>query len=63
MDRYAELLDQAISIFGSKEDAEDWMNRPAIGLERCKPIDLICVSGEANVVRTYLTQLDYGVYC
>lgn len=63
MDRYAELLEQAISIFGSKEDAEDWMNRPAIGLEHRKPIDLICVSDEAKVVETYLTRLEYGVYC
>ncbi|MFX0547336.1 antitoxin Xre/MbcA/ParS toxin-binding domain-containing protein [Roseovarius sp. S1116L3] len=61
MDRYAELLEQAISIFGSKEEAEDWMKRPAIGLERRKPIDLI--SGEAKVVETYLTRLEYGVYC
>ncbi len=39
------------------------MNLPAIGLERRKRIELICDSGEGNVVETYLTQLDYGVYC
>lgn len=63
MDRYAEILEQAIPIFGSKEAAEDWMNRPAIGLDRRKPIDLICVSAEARMVETYLKRLDYGVYC
>lgn len=63
MDRYAEILEQAVSLFGSEDAAEEWMNRPAIGLERRKPVDLICKSGEANVVETYLTRMDYGVYC
>ncbi len=63
MDRYAEILEQAISVFGSKEAAEEWMTRPTIGLERRRPIDLICTSGEAEVVETYLTRMDCGVYC
>lgn len=63
MDRYADILEQAISVFGFKEAAEDWMNRPAIGLERRKPIDLICKFGEAKLVETYLMRLDHGVYC
>ena len=39
------------------------MTRPAFGLERRKPIDLICKSGDAKVVETYLSRMDYGVYC
>ncbi|WP_324751435.1 antitoxin Xre/MbcA/ParS toxin-binding domain-containing protein [Roseovarius sp. Pro17] len=63
MDRYADILEQAISVFGSRDAAEEWMNRPAIGLNRRRPIDLICTSGEAEVVETYLSRIDYGVYC
>ena len=63
MDRYADILEQPVSVFGSRDAAEHWMTRPAIGLERRKRRDLICKSGEAVLIKTYLTRLEYGVSC
>ena len=34
MDHYDEVLEQAISLFGTKQAGEEWMARPAFGLVR-----------------------------
>lgn len=39
----------ASAVFGSQEKAEEWLNKPAMGLDGQRPID-------------FLTRLDYGVY-
>jgi uncharacterized protein (DUF2384 family) len=39
----------ASEVFGSQEKAEEWLNKPAMGLDGQRPID-------------FLTRLDYGVY-
>jgi putative toxin-antitoxin system antitoxin component (TIGR02293 family) len=38
------------------------MNRPAIGLEHRKPVDLLVTYPGAELVEQYLTQIEYGVY-
>lgn len=60
--RFAEILGRAIDVLGSKEEAEHWMGRPAIGLENRKPIDLLASAAGAEAVENYLTRLEYGVY-
>ena len=60
--RFAEILGRAIDVLGSKEEAERWMARPAIGLENRKPIDLLASAAGAEAVENYLTRLEYGVY-
>ncbi|WP_321502288.1 antitoxin Xre/MbcA/ParS toxin-binding domain-containing protein [Breoghania sp.] len=60
--RFAEIFGHAIDVMGSREDAEAWMTRPAVGLSNRKPIDLLHTSAGAEAVEEYLTRLEYGVY-
>jgi putative toxin-antitoxin system antitoxin component (TIGR02293 family) len=60
--KFAEILGRATEIFGSKEDAEAWMNRPAIGLDQRRPIDLMATPVGTEAVEDYLTRIEYGVY-
>jgi putative toxin-antitoxin system antitoxin component (TIGR02293 family) len=41
--------------------ARVWFTTPAIGLDGNRPADLVA-SGNVEVVRDYLTRLQYGVY-
>jgi putative toxin-antitoxin system antitoxin component (TIGR02293 family) len=58
----AKILAKAYAIFGSQEDAERWLRSPAIGLNRQRPIDLLAIRAGAEIVETFLSQLEYGVY-
>lgn len=60
--KFAELLARAEGIFGSRRAAEEWMAKPAIGLEQRRPIDLLSTAAGVEMVETYLTQIEYGVY-
>jgi putative toxin-antitoxin system antitoxin component (TIGR02293 family) len=60
--RLASITQQAIDTLGSQEAAESWLSRPALGLDQRKPIDLLQSSEGADLVRTLLTRMDYGVY-
>ena len=53
------LIDLA---FGSREAAERWLERPAIGLDRKRPIDLLITNAGAEMVEKFLGRLEYGVY-
>jgi putative toxin-antitoxin system antitoxin component (TIGR02293 family) len=55
----AEILAKAL---GSQEDAEGWLQTPAIGLNRQRPIDLLATRAGAEIVENFLSQLEYGVY-
>jgi putative toxin-antitoxin system antitoxin component (TIGR02293 family) len=37
--KFAEILAKATEVFGSQREAEQWMTRPATGLEQRRPID------------------------
>jgi putative toxin-antitoxin system antitoxin component (TIGR02293 family) len=58
----AETLAKASEIFGSREEAEAWMARPAMGLDGQRPIDLLRTLQGAEIVNDFLTRLEYGVY-
>ncbi|PXX95982.1 type II RES/Xre toxin-antitoxin system antitoxin [Halomonas sp. LBP4] len=60
--RFAEVLSKAEDVFGDMEEAERWMNTPAMGLEGHKPIDLISTQVGYELVDDFLTRMDYGVY-
>jgi len=59
---FAQTLEKAISIFGGRMAAEEWLAEPAIGLDWEKPIDLLINSIGYEVVTDYLTRIEYGVY-
>ena len=60
--RFAEILAHATRVFGSQAEAENWLNRPAIGLEQRKPIDLLRTHPGVRLVEDYLTRIEHGVY-
>jgi len=60
--KFAELFARVMSIFGSKQEAEAWFERPAIALEQRKPIDMLSTPAGLELVEKHLTRLEYGVY-
>ncbi len=56
------LLLRASRVLGSQEAAERWLEHPAIGLDRRRPIDLLATPSGAKMVEDYLTRIEYGVY-
>lgn len=60
--KFAEILSRAADIFGSRAEAEAWLNSPAIGLGQRRPIDLLSTSVGVEAVEDYLTRIEYGVY-
>ena len=49
-------------MLGSQEEAEQWLKRPAIGLDRQRPIDLLTTPAGLKLVEDYLGRLEYDVY-
>ncbi len=60
--QFAEILARAISVLGSRQEAEAWMLEPAIALERRRPLDLIPTSEGRRMVEELLERMEYGVY-
>jgi len=60
--KFAEILAEATQVFGSQQEAEAWMERPAIGLEQHRPIDLLTTPAGAALVEDFLRRLEFGVY-
>jgi putative toxin-antitoxin system antitoxin component (TIGR02293 family) len=60
--KFAEILAKASAALGSREEAERWLERPAIGLDRHRPIDLLATPAGIEIVETHLERLEYGVY-
>jgi putative toxin-antitoxin system antitoxin component (TIGR02293 family) len=58
----AEIMAKAIDVFGSSSAAEDFLQKPAIALDRHRPIDLLSTLVGAELVERHLLRLDYGVY-
>lgn len=59
---FAETLAKATEILGTKEEAERWMSRPAMGLDGQRPIDLLQTVQGTDLVNDFLVRLEYGVY-
>jgi putative toxin-antitoxin system antitoxin component (TIGR02293 family) len=60
--KFAEILAKATEVFGSQEEAEQWLERPATGLDRQRPIDLLATPAGVELVEDFLQRLEYGVY-
>ena len=59
---FAKILAQATEVFGSRDEALQWLERPAIGLEQRRPIDLLATPAGVKIVEDFLARLEYGVY-
>lgn len=59
---YAEVLEKAQAIFGTRQGAEEWMTKPALGLDGEAPIDLLSNPVGYELVTDFLHRLEYGVY-
>ena len=60
--KFAEILAKATAVFGSQHEAELWLERPAVGLNQERPIDLLQTPAGVELVETFLRRLEYGVY-
>ncbi|WP_353646773.1 antitoxin Xre/MbcA/ParS toxin-binding domain-containing protein [Mesorhizobium sp. WSM2239] len=60
--KFAEILSKATDVFGSQAEAEQWLERPAIGLDQRSPIDLLSTPAGVELVEDYLERLEFGVY-
>jgi putative toxin-antitoxin system antitoxin component (TIGR02293 family) len=60
--KFAEILGRATELFGSQAEAEAWLERPAMALDRRRPIDLLSTPAGLRSVEDHLTRLEYGVY-
>ena len=60
--KFAEVLARAISVFGSRTAAEQWLAQPATGLEQRRPIDLLTTPVGVELVEDFLGRIEYGVY-
>jgi putative toxin-antitoxin system antitoxin component (TIGR02293 family) len=60
--KFAEILAKATAAFGSQQEAEQWLERPAMGLDQRRPIDLLATPAGAELVEDFLRRLEYGVY-
>jgi putative toxin-antitoxin system antitoxin component (TIGR02293 family) len=60
--KFAEILARATEVFGSQEEAERWLERPAIGLDQRRPIDLLATRAGVELVEDFLRRLQHGVY-
>jgi putative toxin-antitoxin system antitoxin component (TIGR02293 family) len=60
--KFAEILARATRVLGSQEEAEQWLERPAIGLDQQRPIKLLTTPAGVKLVEDYLGRLEYDVY-
>lgn len=60
--KFAGILAKATAVLGSQHEAEMWLERPAVGLNQERPIDLLQTPAGAELVETFLRRLEYGVY-
>jgi putative toxin-antitoxin system antitoxin component (TIGR02293 family) len=60
--KFAELLTRATAVLGSQADAEKWFERPAVGLNQRRPIELLSTPAGVELVEEYLDRLAYGIY-
>ncbi len=60
--KFAEILVLATDVLGSQEEAEKWLEQPALGLDGRRPIDLLATPAGTELVEDFLRRMDYGVY-
>ena len=60
--KFAEILAKATSLLGSQQEAERWLEQPAVGLDQRCPIDLLSTPAGVEIVEDFLGRLEYDVY-
>ena len=60
--KFAEILNAATELQGSRAAAEQWLSQPTMALDRRTPLDLMATSAGAEMVEDLLVRLNYGVY-
>ena len=60
--RYARLMGQAVTVFGSEAPAREWFNTPQFGLGGALPLDYAETEVGAREVENLLGRIEYGVY-
>ena len=60
--KFAEILARVTRMLGSQEEAEAWLERPAMALDRERPIDLLATTAGVEALEQHLTRVEYGVY-
>jgi putative toxin-antitoxin system antitoxin component (TIGR02293 family) len=60
--KLAVIMARAADVLGSREEAEQWLERPATGLNQRRPIDLLATPAGVELVENYLDRMDYSVY-
>ena len=60
--KFAGILTRAISVFGSRTAAEQWLAQPATGLDQRRPIDLLTTPAGVELVEDALGRIEYGVH-
>ncbi len=60
--KFAEILAKATAVLGSQEEAQQWLERPAVGLDQRCPIDLLATPAGVEIVEDFLERIEYGVY-
>jgi putative toxin-antitoxin system antitoxin component (TIGR02293 family) len=56
------ILARAMEVFGTRENAEEWLSMPAMALDQRHPIDLLSSPAGAGLVNDLLTRLEFGVF-
>ena len=59
---FAGIVEKATSVLGSREEAEAWLKRPALGLNQSRPLDLLETVVGRQMVEDLLVRMEYGVY-
>ncbi|MET3436013.1 antitoxin Xre/MbcA/ParS toxin-binding domain-containing protein [Sphingomonas sp. 1185] len=60
--KFAEIVGKATEVLGSQEEAERFLERPAIALDQRRPIDLLSTPAGVELVEDHLERMRYGVY-
>jgi putative toxin-antitoxin system antitoxin component (TIGR02293 family) len=60
--KFAEILARSSAVFGSQSAAEAWLEAPAIGLDQRRPLDLFSTPAGVELLETWLTRVEFGVY-
>jgi putative toxin-antitoxin system antitoxin component (TIGR02293 family) len=56
------ILTLAAEVLGNNKLAKQWLDRPALGLDRRTPASLLGNYSDYLLVRNFLIRLAYGVY-
>jgi uncharacterized protein (DUF2384 family) len=61
-DRESIIRKKAESVLGSKQLADDWMTKPALGLNRKCPLDMLGSLYDFYSALEFLERMERGVY-